>query len=150
MNRRGFGVALLVLTLIIGFEAGVLAERKIFSANDEIADLERPFRGPRGGFERGPARFASRLSARLDLSDEQQRAVEALLIANNEDLEGLLAQLRPEITARVDVVTEEIHALLDPEQIEAFEAMLRDDQDRFRQRIESGFVGRGPAGRRGR
>ena len=148
MKQKAAGAVLLTLTLIAGFEAGLVVERGLFSTRNEVVDARRPrLNDRRGGLARGPVQFASRLSVRLDLSVEQESAVEALLAESNAEVATLLGELKPEITAEVDSLTEAIRALLDSEQQAMFETMLRDDNDRFRRRIESGLVGRGPTER---
>ena len=150
MMRRRSGGALIALTLVIGFEAGILAERHLFSHGSEGAISGRlPRSVSQAGIGRGPTRFAARVSTRLSLSEEQERTIEALLNEHNAQVAILLGSVRPEITARVNQVMEDIRALLNSGQRAAFATILQEDQNRFRQRMESGLGGRGPLNDKG-
>lgn len=72
-----------------------------------------------------PARAAhfmvERLDHRLDLTDEQEKKVEAILARRHERMEKIWASAHPRIEAEIKATNDEISSILTPEQRAKFE-----------------------------
>jgi Spy/CpxP family protein refolding chaperone len=109
--RRYKPIAILLAVFALGAVAGVGGMRAF-----ELRELE-------GTMGRPPseARARFRLEAmrrRLDLSDEQQTKLEAILRAAEDERERALASCRPGLDSLRDKTDAEIEAILTPEQRE--------------------------------
>jgi Spy/CpxP family protein refolding chaperone len=79
----------------------------------------------RGGRPHVPRRashfMVERLDHRLDLTDEQERRVEAILERRHEQMEKIWASTHPRIEAEIKATNDEISSILTPEQRVKFE-----------------------------
>ena len=134
------------LMVVIGFECGILFER--FTSDPvDVVTAERPLRGrdgrPAFGSDDAPDRFVLRLSQILDLTSEQTRDVEVVVRQSRDRIHTILSGVRPDIASEVDSLSVEIRSLLTPDQGTAFDALLEEDNTRFRSRMQAGLVGSG-------
>jgi hypothetical protein len=136
---------LLASFLIAGAVGGILLERTVLSPSQVEASTDgvrfRPRDRPVG---RPPVAFHERLTRRLELSDEQAAQVGELVLQSQADMAALLADVKPELAARVDSLTQRIRAVLESEQLATFDLMLADERNRFRRQIEAGLVSENP------
>jgi len=120
--NRGLALALLLLIFVAGLGAGW--------------GLSRWTDAPRAGHARpGPREQGQRRYARLGLSAEQQRAVEAVYDKHRPALDAILDETTPRVRAIHDQIDQEIRALLTPAQVERLE---RQDQRRAARRHGKG------------
>ncbi len=115
----------LVLTLIVGVGMGVAIDRLV---------LERDGRG--GGRRDRGARLAERFNRELQLTSEQQAAVEAALASNRERAREFWSQSQASFETLRSEFRQDIRALLNPEQQERFDEMVRRDDEGRRRREE--------------
>ena len=134
MNR-----ALAIVTVLSLFVAGVAIGALGMSLHSgrHVDRHDRPH-GP------GNDSFFHRLHRQLDLSEEQEAKIEAILARIHDEAYELRRDLHPRVMALMDRAHQEIEEILDPEQREAFHRLIV----RSRRRAEHFFLG--PPGRHGR
>jgi Spy/CpxP family protein refolding chaperone len=131
MNR-----ALAVVTVVSLFVAGIaIGALGMHIYQDRQLRHAGETRGPDRGF------FTRRLWRHLDLSDDQQRKIGEILQRSREEAMDLRRDVRPQVMAIMDRAHEEIADILNPEQREEFQSLLRDNH----RRAEHFFLG--PPGR---
>ena len=135
-------VILFGLTAVIGFECGMLFER--FTGEVAVGVPSRDRAGRPARTAQDPTdRFVLRLSTILDLTADQEASVEDAVRNSRGQIGAILSEVRPQIADEVDALTVRIRASLTPDQREAFDTLLQQDNARFRSRIEAGLVGAG-------
>ncbi|MBI4538981.1 MAG: hypothetical protein HY704_05655 [Gemmatimonadetes bacterium] len=114
-----------------------------------------PFRGPgmgppsgRPGRMGGPLGLTEMLAERLDLGDEQERKLEAILERRRAVSDSILEQMRPRLQAQLDSTRTEIREILTPEQREEFDRYAEEGRLRLFRRMEAPPFGGGPPVRR--
>ncbi len=120
--NRGLALSLLLVIFAAGLGAGWGLAR--------WSDAPRAQQGRPGPREQGQRRYA-----RLGLSDEQQRAVQAIYDKHRPALDAILDETTPRVRAVHDQIDLEIRALLTPAQLERLE---RQDQRRAARRHGKG------------
>jgi hypothetical protein len=115
--RAGYAAAGLVL---LGFALGVLADHAWLA-----------YRMHRSAPELTHSEALFEMLHSLDLTDEQQEAIDAVFSRYHEKVEGHLAAIHPVLLATVDSARYEIEALLDPEQLVAFRDWVRAEHERL-------------------
>jgi Spy/CpxP family protein refolding chaperone len=135
-RARLIAAALIVLVAAVGFAAGVITERVVFAtpaaapaaedapATDGFRMImrgERPMargEGPRFRFM-----LPGRLASELDLSAEQQAAIEQILAEDQAAIRALTDELRPALIAVVEGSRQRIHDVLTDEQKARWQAL---------------------------
>jgi len=118
--------ASLCLTLIVGMGAGVAVDRLLLDRDGRDGDRR----------ERGD-RLVTRLTRELQLTSEQQAAVEAALVSNRERARQFWDESQTAFETLRKEFRQEIRALLNPEQQERFDDMeQREDERRGRREEE--------------
>jgi Spy/CpxP family protein refolding chaperone len=163
LGPRGQAVIVLALVATLGALAGVLGERIV--AQQRAGALEatapRPFRGPPGMMGRGPlasdattrapgqrgangmmrapaaaeVRYAERLSTMIELTAEQQVAIDSIVTEERRRVSELTAQLEPRFRQIAQETRQRVEAVLTPEQREQMRTMR---QQRMRMLTEPG------------
>lgn len=131
MNRV-LAVVTVVSLFVAGIAIGALGMH-IYQDRHLLHAGEPP--GPGRGF------VTRRLHRQLDLSAEQQRKIDAILQRSHEEAMELRRDVHPQVMAIMDRAHEEIADILNPEQREEFQRLLRDNN----RRAEHFFLG--PPGR---
>lgn len=72
-----------------------------------------------------PARIASRMERTLSLSEAQRRDVERILGRRHETLQHIRREVRPQIEAQLDLLEEDISAVLNERQREKWQRRFR-------------------------
>ena len=104
------GTVLLAVTFVAGAGAGVVYERQ---------------RGPRLPTVTTDAHDAHhRLTAELNLDAEQQKAIRAILARRQADVDATWHSMQPHMRATLDSTSQEILALLRPDQAEKFRRLI--------------------------
>jgi oligoendopeptidase F len=117
--RAGFATAGLVF---LGFALGVLADHlwlayRMHHSAPELTHSEA---------------LVSMLHS-LDLTDAQHDEIDAILRRYHSKVEQHLAAVHPILLATIDSARYEIEALLNPEQLEAFQDWIRAEHERIRE-----------------
>jgi hypothetical protein len=68
----------------------------------------------------------------LDLGEDQSEAIDEILLRYHAKVEQQLAAVHPVLLATIDSARHEIEALLEPDQLEAFQAWIREEHERLR------------------
>ncbi len=116
--RAGFAAVGLVL---LGFALGVLADH-----------LWLAYRMHRSAPELTHNEAVVAMLESLDLADEQHETINDVFRRYHTKVEEHLAAIHPVLLSAVDSARQEIEALLDPDQLEAFQEWLRAEQERDR------------------
>lgn len=120
---RGRAAVLLLLTFAAGLAVGLAGERyALHRAVEEAA--ARPERDRRTTIER----FATELG----ITHEQQARIDPILVETREQMSAVFDRVRPEWEGVVDSARARIEAILSPEQVEKYRALL-DEQERGRE-----------------
>ena len=135
MIRANLVAGLLLLAMFLaGLTSGIVLQQLLTPDASAPASAFTPFPGPggmrgRGGPGPSPGRFAPGvLTRRLDLSADQERAVEEIIREQQRQMDSLLMSIRPEIEEEFRALSERISEVLTPEQ--------RAEFDRF---VDEGF-----------
>lgn len=128
IRSRSAAVGLLMLAFALGGLAG--------GAATMMADRGNHPRAERGGS--GRQGYVSRLSEQLDLTTEQQETVSGVLRRHEPVMDSMFRAIRaehPELDQQRLAVRQEIRAVLTPDQVEKYDAMLarRDSAHRARE-----------------
>jgi hypothetical protein len=115
--------ASLCLTLILGTGLGVAVDRLLLERQGEDADRQ----------ERG-ARLVQRLSRELELTPQQQAAVEATLASNRERARQFWDASRASFEKLREEFHQEIRAQLNAEQQRRFDEMVQREDERRKRR----------------
>ena len=115
--------ASLLLMFVVGMGMGVAIDRLVIDGDG---------RPPGGGDPR--ARLVARLNSELGLTPQQQAEVEAVLDASRERARALWRESQVAHESFRNEVRQNIRALLEPEQQERFDEMIRRDDERRRRR----------------
>ena len=67
--------------------------------------------------------MVERLDRRLDLSDEQEKKIEAIIQRRHERMNAIWSESRPRVRAEIEAANAEIAQVLSPEQRTKFEAL---------------------------
>lgn len=167
-NTKPWFIAMILLVFTAGIFAGILLDKKFFAPAPTAASVaanpgtqpgdEPPlhgFRGPGGPGDRGkpgePGKdrhrqhFVDMLTRVLDLSEDQQKQVDAIMEKNEPDM----LAMRDDMQKRMDTfharVTAEISRTLDEKQLEKFKEMNEQfEKGGMDRRPPMGFPGKGP------
>lgn len=155
-NTKTWFIALILTVFTAGILAGILMDKKFFTAAPpppeamDARDVRRMDGPPPGGFKREPGAdrhrldFVHILTATLDLSEDQQKQIDAILKKN----EPAMLTLRDDMDKRMKKlhgkVTSEISKVLTSEQKRKFEEMNEQMKKRIEQRQARPFPGGGP------
>lgn len=118
---RGRAAVLLVLMFAAGLAVGLAAERYALHRGSDAEPRESERRG-RSTIER----FADDLG----ITEEQQALIDPILVETRERLSAVSDRVRPEWEAVVDSARARIEAVLTPEQVERYRALLEDQEAR--------------------
>ncbi|HEX9761080.1 MAG TPA: hypothetical protein VGA40_09185 [Candidatus Acidoferrales bacterium] len=115
---------LVLIVFVLGFALGGLTmhlvEGRVFS------------HGPRGG---GPNRFQQQITRDLGLTAEQQAQLAAILEDSRHRYNGIYEPIRPQLAAAREEGRNKIRAILTPEQLAQFNAIVqRIDEERGRKK----------------
>jgi Spy/CpxP family protein refolding chaperone len=140
---------LLLLTLVMGGIGGVLAERLLFTPvaaapppaegepGDDQARGREHDRGHDKSRDRSRSRSHWRGRSRLDrytkslkLDEEQQTQLGAVFEASGTEYREMFESMKPKMTAVREASRERVRALLRPEQVADYEAMIKEYDDR--------------------
>ncbi len=117
-TRAGVAVAGLVL---LGFALGVFADH-----------LRLAYRMHRSAGELTHQEAMVAMLHTLDLGGEQREAIDEIFGRYHAKVEQQLAAVHPVLLATIDSARLEIEALLEPDQLEAFQAWIREEHERIR------------------
>lgn len=134
---RAQGVALLLVTFVVGALAGVALERV-------RAASRAPWPEPGPGMGQPPADLMPPMFQELDLTEEQAQRIRQILRDSRSRTDSILGHMMPRLHAVTDSVRQEIHAVLTPEQAQRLDSFM----SRMRQRGRP--MQGGPPGVRGR
>jgi len=109
--RRGTALLAATSLFLLGVLVGVLATHAFYLAR---------IREPGGMFGLGMRLIATQLHWRLDLTDEQERQLDAILGDTQREAMALRAEFAPRALAVIDRSRERVLAILTPEQQDAF------------------------------
>ena len=131
---RAKGIALLGVTFVVGMLAGLAAERALASRRGP--EFPPPRAMMRGGPRPGelPPMFR-----RLDLSDEQETEIEAILERARPRTEAVWEEMRPRLEAAMDSVTEEIRKVLTADQSAKLDSITEEFRSRRQNWDRRGF-----------
>ena len=101
-----------VIVVVAAFMAGIL----VGIAADHLFLMHHP-RIPRHASHM----LVSRLDRRLDLTDDQEKKIEAIIARRHERMNAIWAQARPRVHAEIEATNNEIAQVLTPEQRVKFE-----------------------------
>lgn len=122
-NRsKAWAIGLLGATFLAGLLMGGGLER-FLRAGDREDDGRRNRRG-----------YVEFLKDELSLNPSQETSVRSIVEASRDGIRMLSERIRPEYDSIRTAVRAEIAALLDPEQQQQFEAMIKRSEERRRQR----------------
>ena len=137
LGNRWTAVLLIAVIFAAGVATGVALDRKWLQPSAEVT------RPPRPGFP-SPERAMAHFRERLDLTDEQAGAIEALLAEIGAEAGAIHARVEPELRAIMARTNNKIRALLTPAQVVEFEKIQVELERRMAEK-RRGF-GRGPGG----
>ncbi len=109
--RRGTALLAATSLFLLGVLVGVLATHAFYLAR---------IREPGGMFGLGMRLIAAQLHWRLDLTDEQEHQLDAILHETQREAMALRADFAPRALRIIDRSRDRIHAILTPEQRSAF------------------------------
>jgi len=124
-NRRR-AVSLLALVFAAGVTGGLAAER--YALHDWRADADRE--GSRGEGRTTIERFADELG----VTPEQRALIDPILVETRERMSEVYDRFRPEWQIVVDSARIRIEAVLTPEQVEQYRALLEEQERNERSR----------------
>jgi periplasmic protein CpxP/Spy len=111
MKTKWIAAIVVVVAFVSGIVVGVA-----------VSHFARHGRGPH--FPRRATHFmVQRLDHRLDLTDEQEKRVEAIIHRRHQRMESIWSSAHPRIEAEIKAANDEISAILTPEQRVKFEAI---------------------------
>lgn len=125
---RGRAAILLALVFASGLTVGLAAERAILHDGDG----NRHGRGERDG-----RTTIERFSEQLGVTAEQRARIDPILVETREGMAELYERHRPEWQALIDSARSRIEAVLTPEQVAEYRALL-EEQERSRRESRSG------------
>ncbi len=120
-TSRGRAAVLLILMFAAGLAVGLAAERYALHRGSDDGSRQDDRRG-RSTIER----FADDLG----ITDEQQALIDPILVETREQLSAVSDRVRPEWEAVVDSARARIEAVLTPEQVERYRALLDEQEAR--------------------
>ena len=120
-TSRGRAAVLLILMFAAGLAVGLAAERYALHRGSDDGSRQDDRRG-RSTIER----FADDLG----ITDEQQALIDPILVETREQLSAVSDRVRPEWEAVVDSARARIEAVLTPEQVERYRALLDEQESR--------------------
>jgi Spy/CpxP family protein refolding chaperone len=130
INSRGRAVVLLGLVFAAGVTGGLVVER--YALHDVRVGADRGRDGDRRNGESTIERFADELG----VTPEQRASIDPILVRTRERMSGIYDRYRPEWEAVIDSARAQIEAVLSPEQVEQYRALLekqgRGDRNRGR------------------
>lgn len=143
---RAQGIALLLVTFVVGALAGVALER-VRVARRLPWEAPRPFPGD---MREPPGQFMPAMFRELNLTDQQERQIRRILQDSRQEMDSVLNLMLPRLNAVTDSVRLEIRAVLTPEQAEQLDQLM--SRARRRRGVMPGGPGGpdGPGGFRGR
>ncbi|MGH7496511.1 MAG: hypothetical protein ACREOO_29530 [bacterium] len=120
-NTKTAAVAMFIGTLLLGAVVGVVVDRTLLLDGSSLrASRQRLDRTP------GSARFFMRhFSDQLELTSDQQAALDSILASNRQQFDELRRRLHPRFSALRDSLDQQILVILTPEQREKFHALKR-------------------------
>lgn len=124
MNNRErvwFGI-FVILVFTAGISTGLLLHEYFESRSPVFAGRRPPIR---------PLQLTALLKERLKLSDEQQRAIDAVLDKRRESMNGVHVEMRERVKADVAALNAEINSILTPEQRAEFEKVMEEFRERM-------------------
>lgn len=142
-NRTRIWFALFVLAVFcVGMAAGAIVGRRIGPSPSEWEGP--PFGGPGGrrggpgpggpGSPPSPGRLIDRLDRELQLTDEQEAAIQKVFEARREPLAHAQREMRERMDREQRELQAEIRKVLTPEQQPKFDKWLEEDRTRGRSR----------------
>ncbi len=136
---RGRAAVLLMLMFAAGLAVGLAAERYALHRNDGPAANESDRRG-RSTIER----FADDLG----ITPDQQALIDPILVETRERLSAVSDRVRPEWEGVVDSARAKIEAVLTPDQVARYRALLEEQEERreMRSRESAGESEEGGSG----
>jgi len=122
-NNKNYWKTGVIVTLIfiVGYLAGIATMVSLHYVR------EKRFAGMRGG----PGETLALLDEKLDLNQEQKRAVRNIVRRTREDLFQLREDARPHVRRLLQKAREEIAALLNEDQREQFDRLIEKRLERF-------------------
>lgn len=118
---------LLIAAFVGGLLAGVLVERTLFgSAPEAHAAVESPAPRDGGRDHRGS------LVRLLDLTAEQEEAIDSILAEQQRQVRAILSETRPQTRAILKETREQVDEVLTPEQREQLRELHREARQRDR------------------
>lgn len=128
MNNRRRAAALLFLVFAAGVTGGLAAER--YALHD--LRLEARQQTARGGGRTTIERFADELG----VTPEQRALIDPILVETRERMSAVYDRFRPEWQTVVDSARARIEAVLTPQQVEQYRALLEEQERGERARHE--------------
>ena len=101
------------VVVLVAFASGIL----VGVAGSHLLRSHRPRHIPK----RAAHFMVERLDRRLDLSDEQEKKIEAIIARRHERMEQIWSSAHPRIEAEIEATNKEISSILTPDQRVKFE-----------------------------
>ncbi len=120
----------ILVTFAVSFVLGVAFGRWEFSDRQE---MERKWKTP----QEKQQWILQRLDSKLDLNDEQEKQIAAILQETIPQMEVVRAKIRPETDAIREQARQKIRPLLNPDQVEKYKKMEAKWQERKRRYREA-------------
>jgi Spy/CpxP family protein refolding chaperone len=113
------------LTLIVGMSLGVVVDRLLLDTGHH-----------RGHRERG-AELLAKLSHELELSPDQEAALEKTMASNRERAHAFWSESRAEFDTLRKEFRQDIRAVLNPDQLKRFDEMVAREDEKRKERNQS-------------
>lgn len=126
-KSKAWALALLVGVLILGAVAGVGVDRLLIGQPGAAVASSRA----RGERDRRQGHL-DWLAAELELTDEQRTQVEAIVERNRQEMAALWHEMQPRFEELKSQARAETRALLNEEQLAAYERLLQREAERRR------------------
>lgn len=139
-RTRLLGIAVLVLTFVVGALSGAALDRFLVAEPTPAPDVATPAAAPGGeGRERrgrhGPPNERD-IFDQLDLTTEQREKIDEILDHRRAQLDAFWAEARPRVHSLVESTRADIRAILTPEQRAKYDA-LRDQARKEREQHDA-------------
>ncbi len=127
------------LVFFAGIAVGVMGTRTAIRRGLDRARLDPKFARERVDNVR--ERMEKELVSNLDLTPEQQTNVHQVFVESGEQMRKVHSEFEPRMKEIFETAHQKIAALLNPEQREKYEQMMKERRERFEKMREKGFGG---------
>lgn len=120
-ERVWFGI-FVILVFIAGISTGLLLHEYIESRSPVFEGRRPPMR---------PMHLTALMRERLNLSDEQQRAIDEVLDKRRASMDDVHLEMRERVRTDIAALDAEINSILTPDQRIEFEKVMQEFRDRM-------------------